>query len=269
MRILITGASGFIGGHLIAEAESHGHNVIALSRLNLALDSVINHIPWRLGELPDLTPFLPIDAVVHLAHDFDEVSSSNRSVDGTLLLFQKLKSLGVARQVFISSYSAGRYAESAYGRLKWKIELAIKNDPSSIIVRPGMVLGDGGIFSRIASWVRTSPIVPLPDGGKGKVPIVEVGQLCRDLILLCEAKLNPKNQEFNAFEEELVSLRDLTRSIAAKAGKKVFIFPIPLVLLLPLLRAAEYFGINLPVSSDNLIGFKCNQVASHRSSYEG
>ena len=62
----------------------------------------------------------------------------------------------------------------------------LRKDKRTIIVRPGLVLGEGGIFSRISNFVNKSPIVPLPDGGKGCVSVITIERLCNEIIKLCK-----------------------------------------------------------------------------------
>ena len=264
MHILITGATGFIGRHLVHYAANSGHSVIALSRSGAEVAGARTQIAWVLGELPNLSASQSIDAAIHLAHDFGSDDGANRTITGTIDLFEMLVQTGVRRQIFVSSYSAGPHAKSIYGLTKGQIESALKVDSSAVIVRPGLVLGSGGIYGRMSSWARHWPIVPLPDGGRGVVPIIAIEHLCQELVWLCETTDPPR--EFNAFHEDQISLRDLVLKVAIEAGRKPWILPIPTAFLLPLLRAAEALGVKLPVHSDSLIGFTSNQLARHKAS---
>ena len=266
MRILVTGATGFIGEHLVLFAADTGHRVTALSRSGGAVAGADACLAWSLGELPDMSASEPIDAAIHLAHDFVSEDGADRTMTGTVGLFEVLARSGVRRQIFISSYSAGPHTASLYGRTKGQIEAVLGGESSALIVRPGLVLGNGGIYGRMASWACRWPIVPLPDGGRGVVPIIEIERLCREIIRLCEAPDPPR--EFNAFYEDLKPLRDLVLAVARKGGRKPWILPIPMVLLLPVLRVAEVLGVRLPVSSDSLVGFVSNQRAGHRADLE-
>ena len=261
LRILVTGATGFIGKHLVRFLANSGHSIIALSRSGEKVGGANTQIAYMLGELPNLSSSLSIEAAIHLAHDYRSGDGANRTITGTIDLFESLVQIGVRRQIFVSSYSAGPHAQSIYGRTKGSIEALLKEEPSALIVRPGLVIGSGGIFARIASWARHWPIVPLPDGGRGVVPIIEIERLCQEIAQLCEMADPPR--EFNAFHESKISLRDLVLNVAREDGRKPLILPIPTTCLLPLLRLAEVLGVKLPVSSDSLIGFVSNQMAEH------
>ena len=264
MRTLITGATGFIGRNLVQISADFGHDVIALSRSGLAVKGAESCIAWQLGQLPDLSDSAPIDVAVHLAHDFSAEDGGQKTIEGTIRLCAFLASLGVRRQIFVSSYSAGPHAKSSYGRTKSEIERRLLIEPWATIVRPGLVLGDAGIYGRIASWARRLPVVPLPDGGEGEVPVIDIDRLCIEIVHLSELKEAPR--ELNAFYPEFKSLRDLALAAALDVGRKPRILPVPSALLLSALRIGEAFSFKLPISSDSLLGFVSNQSADHQAS---
>ena len=67
-RLVVTGASGYIGARLVERARQCGCEVIALG--SKPRGSAIAMVPWRLGESPRLTAFVGATAVIHLGHDW-------------------------------------------------------------------------------------------------------------------------------------------------------------------------------------------------------
>ncbi len=263
MKVVIFGGCGFIGSHLARLAAESGHGVLALCRSERSPDSGISTVRWQLGDpLPPSVSAVGACAI-HLAHDFDGETGARRTHEGILRVARELHLAGATRQIFFSSYSAGEHATSLYGRTKLGIERALAALPDLIIVRPGLVLGDAGIYGRIRGWARRLPIVPLPDGGRGRVPVIEVERLCCETLALVEATHPPR--EANLFEPALKSLRQLVVEAAAETGRRPWILPVPTSLLVAGLRVGEVLRISLPVNADNLAGFCANQVACHRS----
>lgn len=266
MKVLIFGAAGFIGSHLARDSASHGHSVICFCRKAAVQGFDGECHPWSLGgQLNDAT-IEGADCALHLAHDFGGAIGAEKTLSGTFAAVQKLRQAGVRRQIVFSSYSAGPQASSLYGRTKSALEESLRGMEDVVIVRPGLVLGAGGLYGRISTFVKLSPLIPLPDGGAGKVPVIEIGSLCRHVRRIMTAAVTPR--EHNLFEKELVTLRAVVERAARAAGRSAWIIPVPSPLVLQGLRMASALRMPLPVNADNLAGFLANQEASHQSSLD-
>jgi nucleoside-diphosphate-sugar epimerase len=263
MRILILGATSFIGSHLISYASTQNIEVIALSRNGKTLDGVSQSYSWSFGQLVPTEALKNIDCAIHLAYDFDGESGAKRTIESTLEIVSQLKEAGIKRQIFFSSYSAGEHATSLYGQTKFHIEKAITADSGLIILRPGLVLGNGGIYGRIRKWAQRLPFVPLPNGGHDLVPVIELKKLCMHTINLVLSTSPPA--EMNIFEPELKSLRGLVLEAAAEVEHQPWIIPVPTAFLISVLSLATKMHLPLPVNADNLTGFLANQSAQHTS----
>jgi nucleoside-diphosphate-sugar epimerase len=265
MKVLIFGAAGFIGSHLARQAAAAGHEVVCFCRSGRVPGFDGPCHPWSLGVFPAAAAVQGADCAMHLAHDFAGEPGAERTLTGTLAVLEALRRAGVRRQLLFSSYSAGPQATSIYGRVKSALEQRVMGMEDVLIVRPGLVKGDGGIHGRISRFVRLSPWVPLPDGGQGRVPVIEIGKLC-DLTLALASSVTPA-REHNLFEPALVTLRQIVQEAARAVGRhSVWVLPVPSSLVLLGLRLASVLRLPLPVNADNLSGFLANQDASHQSS---
>jgi len=264
MKMLIFGAAGFIGSHLARHAASLGHRVICFCRSARVQGFDGECHTWSLGGPLDDAVIEGAECALHLAHDFDGSKGAAKTLTGTIDAVQKLRQVGVRRQVVFSSYSAGPHASSLYGRTKLALEEKLLGMDGVVIVRPGLVLGDGGIYGRIRTFVRLSPLVPLPDGGAGKVPVIEIGRLCEQIQMIASADF--VQQEYNLFERELFTLRAVVEGAAHEADRRIWVIPVPPSLVLLGLRMASTLRLPLPVNADNLAGFLANQEACHITS---
>ena len=268
MRILILGSTGFIGAHLVGAAVARHMDVVTLSRQGPSSrvaegQAGVQGYPWALGQAVPQAACTGVDCAIHLAHDFDGPHGAQLTLESTAAIAAQLQVAGVPRQLFFSSYSSGEHASSIYGRTKFAIEKAIEHIPGVVIVRPGLVLGNGGLYGRICKWARVLPIVPLPDGGRGSVPVIDIEKLCDLSLNLALNSVEPK--EANFFEVELKSLRQLVLDAAAQCQRTPWILPIPARWLTAVLLLAAKLHIRLPVNADNLAGFMSNQSATHTS----
>jgi uncharacterized protein YbjT (DUF2867 family) len=206
-----------------------------------------------------------VQCAVHLAHDFGGETGARSTIDSTLASVTRLRAAGVRRQLYFSSYSAGEHARSLYGRTKLAIERGLAGQADTMIVRPGLVIGPGGIYGRIAALARRLPIVPLPNAD-GQVPVIALERLAQETLAILRAPRLPA--EANLFESELVSLRQLARDAAAAAGRRPLLLSVPAGLVRAGLRVTAALHIPLPVNADNLEGFLANQAAPHVSTLE-
>jgi nucleoside-diphosphate-sugar epimerase len=151
MRLLLSGAGGYLGRFIAAHAKATGDHVTALGRRDPGYDGVV---PFDLGHPP---PRLPrADALVHAAFDHvpgryrggegdDPEGFQARNRDGSLRLFDAVQAAGIARVVFLSSRAVyGPYPpgtaltekmtpapDTLYGRMKTEVEsdLAARTGP--------------------------------------------------------------------------------------------------------------------------------------------
>jgi NADH dehydrogenase len=172
----------------------------------------------------------------------------------------------VARQLFVSSYSAREDAASEYGRTKHRLERVFKERGYEVL-RPGLVLGNGGIVARLVKCVKHLPVIPVPKYGAGEVPFISITALCHAIGTILN---RPAAAEHNLFSQRFTSLDGLVRAIhAAVAERRVLlVVPVPARVVLVGLQCIEMLRIPVPLTVDNLKGFVRNQRRVHESTLD-
>jgi nucleoside-diphosphate-sugar epimerase len=167
MRVLVTGASGFVGGPTCAELLARGHEVLALVRRPGSEPAGTRAVR---GDLTDgavvgaaLAEARP-EAVIHLAAEIgsqrDPARIEEVNVRGTERLLAACREAGIRRIVFVSTVVTGDAhgavltedaalpVETPYGRSKQEGErLVHESGLEGVVVRPGHVYGPGGWFA--------------------------------------------------------------------------------------------------------------------------
>ena len=217
MRVLVTGANGFIGRHLCTRLLDAGLQVTALVRHG-SEQSVPQGVDRVRGDITvhDLLPraLEGADAVAHLAG----VTEANRSetyqrvnVEGTVALAHAALAAGVRRFVFVSSLAAqgpsmpgaphrhgGDEAPlETYGRSKLEAErrLALEvPDLPVTVLRPAVVYGPGdrGLLTWM-KWVRARLVPVVPDL---EMSFVHVADLCALIQVVVEREDCPTGPFF-------------------------------------------------------------------------
>jgi nucleoside-diphosphate-sugar epimerase len=186
-RVLVTGADGFVGRHLVPYLVAKGYSVVAASRAATTFDNPeVTAVPLSdLSRLFDWQPLLDqCDAVVHLAgiaHKYAGDDFYDRVNHRATSALARAISRGPTKHlVFISSIAAqsGSFADhhlteddfptpnNAYGRSKFAAEQAIRAAGISFtILRPVVIYGEGekGNFAVVHRLSRLP--IPLPFGG--------------------------------------------------------------------------------------------------------
>jgi len=255
MNVFITGLNGFIARHLAAWLSERGYVVTGTSRSGSERFHVI---AWRLGDPIESTALAGVDAIIHAAHDFTP-GAMNTNIEGTLAMERAAAAAGVRRQILVSSLSARPDAISEYGRTKLaEEEYFIRNNHT--IVRPGTVLGKGGLFSKIAGVMESWPLLPLLDGGRARMTVIGVHDLCRALEAILQIH---EAKQYNLYYEEMPTLGEILGQLGTILNRKVLFVPVPAAFLLLPLSVLRHLGIRAPLDVDNLKGYITNLAPYH------
>lgn len=263
MRVLVTGATGFVGRFLCTRLLSEGWSVrgTMLNYENPALlvEGVEPVVIEAMGGATRWSHALTgIDAVIHLAarvHIMEDPSADPltefRKVnsEGTKRLACEAVKAGVKRLVFVSSIkvsgeeSLTPYTENSpvqpsdpYGVSKWEAELALRQIEAEtgqevVIVRPTLVYGPGvkANFYNMMKVIQKG--IPLPFASiSNKRSLIYVGNLI-DAITKCTVHPIATGKTFLVSDGEDVSTPELIRRIAAALNVPAGLFPFPLCLM--------------------------------------
>lgn len=253
MRVLITGATGFVGTAL-TERVSRVYDTIALVRpQNHVLSANIQQLVAAnifAADLPE-----NIDVIIHLAgraHILNEQTTDPLSefrkvnVDGTLQLARQALDKKVKRFIFMSSIGVNGsvtlqqpftedalpqpHADYAVSKLEAEQELKklfAGSDTELVIIRPPLVYAAHapGNFARLLKLVASN--LPLPFAGtNNKRSFVALENLV-DFIQTCIEHPNAANQTFLVADQTPISIRELVQYLKQGMGKKAHFIYIP------------------------------------------
>lgn len=251
--VVVTGANGFIGTHLADGFHAGGWTVRALvHRMPSSPTPGVDYLEWRLGDSA-AAPLAVARRLVHAASvRYDDRDASRLNLEGSQRLVTEARAAGVRELAFLSSMSAREGAPSQYGRDKFAIA-AMFDGPTDLVVRPGLVLGDGGLFGRLKAFVTQKRVVPLVGGGHQKFQTVYVEDL---VVAIRAAMAGGLTGTFTIAEPEPVEFRELLAETARLLGVHPRFLSVPYRPVAMAMRAARLAHLSLPVSTDNLAGLR-------------
>jgi nucleoside-diphosphate-sugar epimerase len=253
--IAITGANGFIGSHLVKYFSDKGWHVHALVRepQRQKLMHNVTYVSYNLGKMPNPDLLKDTDYLVHTAyikqdrHHPEALQTNLQAAEQLIAMNSHLK-----KRIFISSMSSHGGATSVYGRQKFAIE-KLFTSKQDICLRPGLVIGDGGIVKNMAKFMKTKHVVPLVAGGRQPVQIIAVD----DLVLAIERSLSLNGcRTLTVANPRIYTYRQFYESLARNINTRVLFIPLPIWLLVVVVKTAH--ALHLPVSftEDNIRGLE-------------
>jgi len=235
--IAVTGATGFVGGHLTRRLEAGGHRVVAISR----------RTGFDLGS-PDVAALAAVlagcDAVVHCAGINREIGSQTYDaihVRGTQALVEAARSAGVGHISVLSFLRARPDGPTAYHRTKWAAEAIVRDSgiPYSVL-KAGVIHGRGDhMLDHLSHALSSFPVFGLVGLGDHAVRPVAVDDVARILEAAATGDERLRNRTVSVLGPEELSLADAVRRVADTIGRRPVYVRLPVVAHLALAHACE------------------------------
>lgn len=252
--VVITGANGFIGTNLVSRFNAAGWDVRAMVHRDpvSALAGVAYH-SWSLADPLGPQILDGAECVVHGAFvKYDDPAASDLNILGSRRLLAECRAAGVGRTVFLSSMSARPAAISQYGHDKFLLQSDF-GGPRELVVRAGLVLGDGGLFHGLRRAIARGRVIPLVGGGRQRIQTVHVDDLAAAIQAGIRLQLSGT---VTVAERQPILFKELLAETARLLRVRAIFIPVPYQAFDLALRVARLLRVQLPVSRDNLLGLR-------------
>lgn len=255
MRILVMGASGFIGRHLIPVLHAQGHSIICGGRWPTtalaerrpetakACDSLV-HADFTKDRTAEawLPGLRGVDAVINAVGIFREHGAQTFEalhVEGPCALFDACARVGVRRVIQISALGADDEATTAFHVSKRRADRHLATLPLAWnVVQPSLVYGAGGESAKLFSVLASLPWIPLPGRGDQQVQPIHIDDVTRGIAALL-ADESSARKVLPFVGPEPTALRDFLAELRGAMGLGgAHFLPVPLALV----RGAARFG---------------------------
>ena len=262
-KILITGATGFIGNFLVLELlkKNFSVSIAVRQKTDLFPDKVNQFVVGDFENNPDFSSSLDeINCVIHLAgraHIIDKVKASvldefcKINTELTLNLAKQAIAARVERFIFLSSIRVNGntsnrpfleidipnpqepYAISKYEAEQGLLKLSKNSSLEVVIIRPPLVYGNNvpGNFGRLIQWASAKFMLPLPLGSVNNArSLIAIDNLA-SFIITCTLHPKASNEIFLISDNGALSTPQLLKNIAKAFNKKALLLPVPVSLM--------------------------------------
>jgi NADH dehydrogenase len=268
MKVLVTGASGFVGRAVVRVLLAEGHSVRILARhpsspgvIGLAQQGVEVQPGDLLNPASLQSAAASCQGVIHLVGIISEVGDNtfdNAHRVATANALQSARDCQVRRFIHMSALGTRPGARSRYHQTKWAAEELVRtSDRDWTIFRPSLIYGPGdGFVNLFARLARFSPVVPIMGSGGGKLQPVAVETVALAFVrALTEAQ--SIGQTYTLTGPQVFEYRQIIPAILAATKRRRWCLPVPLPLARLLATALEtvcpLMGRAAPLNREQLL----------------
>lgn len=256
--VLVAGASGFVGRHLVRRLEGRGHRVRGLSR-RPAPPRRRTTLGWWRGDISDSDSLAGAadgcSALMHLVGIAEQTEQRFAAVHlrGTENLLAEATRAGVERVIYVSAARARPDASHAFCRTKFAAEELVRGSGlDHVIFRPSVIYGPEDHFTTaLATLLRRLPVFPVLGLGSLRLQPVSVEDVT-DALAQSVDRPDIGYESYELAGPERLKFTKIVRIVARTLGLRRPMVHLPRPMTGVALHMAERLGLPTPLRPEQL-----------------
>lgn len=231
MRVLVAGASGFVGSRLCPELETAGHEVLAMTRHPAKYRGAGKAVRGDVADVGSLRDALKgVEAAYYLVHSLDSADFKRRDADAARAFARAAAGVGLRRIVYLGGLGNDADALSDHLASRREVERLLGETGVPVtVLRAGIVVGHGGTSWELTrQLVEHLPAMVTPRWVGTRTQPIAVADVVRYLVGVLDHP-EAAGRTFDIGGPEVLAYRDMLQRVAAIEGRPLLILPVPLL----------------------------------------
>jgi len=268
VRVAVTGATGFVGRHLVERLLKDSHEVTIVANRRSGANLFSDRVKYTRASVHNVhelqAAFSDSQAVFHLVGIIAETRNNTFKTtveQGTKNVISACQQNNIETIIYLSALGTTEDAQSKYFKTKWSAEQSVKNSGINwTIFRPSIIYGrSDGFLTMMSKIIKLSPFVPIFGDGKYKLQPVYIGDLVEAMAKsLADKECRGETIEIGgALPLEYVEIINSIKKALKKKRMNLFI---PMAVIKPVAVLLEKILKPSPLTTDQLVMLELGSV---------
>ena len=230
-RILVTGATGFIGRRLVPALADQGHEVRAMTRHPESYDGPGEPVAGDVHDADSLVePLTGVEIAYYLVHSLDDPDFERKDAEAARAFARAAAAVGVDRIVYLGGLGQDGDRLSRHLRSRREVERLLGGTGVPVtVLRAGIVVGHGGVSWELTrQLVAHLPAMVTPRWVSTRTQPIAVADVVRYLVGVLDAP-EAVGRVFEVGGPEVLTYLQMMTRVAEIQNRHLFVVPVPLL----------------------------------------
>ena len=260
MRLLVIGATGFTGGHVVKRLANSGHHIRCLVRTAAKRSRIPDSCEAVDGNIEDAESLdramIGIDVLVNIA---------SLGLGHAPVIVARAQSAGIPRAVFVSTTSIFTQLNAPSKAVRIAAEEAINASRLDyVIFRPTMIYGtaEDRNICRLIRYLNVCSILPIVGPGTHLQQPIHVGDLA-DAIRTATLESTGPRKAYNVSGAAPLTFNEMVDTVSALLGMRTLKLHLPVRPIVTVLRLFERLRLHFPIKAEQILRLNENKAFDH------